>query len=147
MTLFFGINEFAAMGLVARDRPGMFTRSLILMIVLNVALNLALIPPLGATGAALAALVSGVALAALGQVFVGRAVGRVRPVRSFLTPVLAGGAMALAIVATGQRLVFGVLAGSLAYILTLLTAERLLFPFDFARFQGLLRRRVWGGAG
>jgi hypothetical protein len=35
---------------------------------------------------------------------------------------------------------FGLLMGSLAYGLTLLVAERLLFPLDFARFRGLLRR-------
>jgi O-antigen/teichoic acid export membrane protein len=145
MTLFFGINEFAAMALVARDKPGLFTRTLVLMIVVNVALNFALIPPLGATGAALAALVSGVALAGLGQVFVRRAVGRVRFLRSFGTPVLAGGAMALAIVATGQDLVLGLLAGSVAYGLTLLIVERLLFPLDFARFRGLLSRRAGVG--
>lgn len=145
MTLFFGINEFAAMALIARDKPGLFTRTLVVMIVLNVALNLALIPPLGAAGAALAALVSGVALAALGQVFVRRAVGRVRLVRSFCTPALAGGAMALAIVATGQELVFGLLAGSLAYGVTLLVGERLLFPDDFFRFRGLVRRRAGVG--
>lgn len=142
MTLFFGINEFAAMALIARDKPWLFTRTLVLMIVLNVALNAALIPPLGATGAALAALVSGVALAGLGQAFVRSAVGRVRLLRSFGTPVLAGAAMALAIVAAAQELVLGLLAGSLAYGVTLLVAERVLFPLDFARFRGLLRRRA-----
>jgi hypothetical protein len=63
-------------------------------------------------------------------------------VRSFGTPVLAGGAMALAIVATGQDLVLGLLAGSVAYGLMLLIVERLLFPSDFARFHGLVRRRA-----
>lgn len=139
MTLFFGINGFAAMALIARDRPGLFTRSLVAMIVLNVALNISLIPSMGATGAALAALISGVALAALGQVFVSRAVGRVRPVRSFGTPLLAGAASALAIVATGQHLVVSVALGSLVYAATLIGAERLLYPEDFARFRGLLR--------
>jgi len=146
MTLFFGINEFAAMALVARNKPGLFTRSLVSMIVVNVALNVALIPPLGATGAALAALISGVALAALGQMFVGKAVGRLRLVRSFATPLLAGAAMALAVVATGQELVPGLVAGSLAYLITLVGAERLLFPHDFSRFKGLLRRRTGGRA-
>ncbi|MEA2364527.1 MAG: hypothetical protein QOE69_2769 [Thermoleophilaceae bacterium] len=139
MTLFFGINGFAAMALIARDRPGLFSRSLIGMIVLNVALNIILIPPMGATGAALAALISGVGLAALAQVFVGRAVGRVSPVRSFGTPLLAGAASALAIVATGQQLALSVAVGSLVYLATLIGAERLLYPEDFARFRALLR--------
>jgi O-antigen/teichoic acid export membrane protein len=139
MTLFFGINGFAAMALIARDRPGLFSRSLIAMIVLNVALNVILIPPMGATGAALAALISGVALAALAQVFVGRAVGRVNPVRSLGTPLLAGAASALAIVATGQQLVVSVAVGSLVYLVALIAAERLLYPEDFARFRSLLR--------
>jgi hypothetical protein len=53
--------------------------------------------------------------------------------------------MALAIVATGQELVLGFLAGSVVYGLTLLVVERLLFPLDFARFRGLLRRRAGVG--
>jgi O-antigen/teichoic acid export membrane protein len=142
MTLFFGINEFAATALVACDKPGLFTSTLVLMMVLNVGLNMALIAPVGVTGAALAGTRLRVALARLGQAFVRWTVGWVRLVRSFGTPVLARGAMALAIVASAQELVLGPVAGSLACGLTLLAAERLLFPVDFARFRELLRQRA-----
>jgi O-antigen/teichoic acid export membrane protein len=140
MTVFFGINQFAAMALVARDRPGLFSRSLAAAIPVNVALNVILIPSMGATGAALAALVSGVGLAVVAHVSVSRVVGRVNVVRAFATPAVAGAAMALTIVATGQRLVPGLVAGGLVYAVALIAAERILFPDDFARFRGLVRR-------
>jgi hypothetical protein len=63
----------------------------------------------------------------------------VNPVRSLGTPLLAGAASALAIVATGQQLVVSVAVGSLVYLVALIAAERLLYPEDFARFRSLLR--------
>jgi O-antigen/teichoic acid export membrane protein len=140
-TVFFGINEFAAMALIARDRPFTFTRLLVVALVVNVAANLILIPPLGATGAALAALASGVLLAVLGLVFLRVELGPIRLLRSFAGPLVAGGAMALAMVATGQHLVVSLVAGAVAYALVLIAFERVVFRDDFELFASLARRR------
>ena len=82
MTVFYGLNLLAATTLVARDRPLDFARICAVVVVLNLALNLALIPPLGATGAALSAAVSSVALAGLGAWRIRGLTGRVRLVRA-----------------------------------------------------------------
>jgi len=59
---------FAAASLIARDRPGVFVRPLGPIIVINVILNLILIPPYGANGAAVTALVSSALLAVVSMV-------------------------------------------------------------------------------
>lgn len=144
MTVFFGINGFAAVALIARDRPFSYTRVLLVATVLNVATNVILIPPYGATGAALAALASGVLLAILGLVVLRMEVGPIRLVRSFAGPVVAGTLMAALIWATGQRLLVGAVAGGAVYLLALVVFERSVFREDFDVFARLLRRR---GAG
>ena len=63
MTVLFGINTFLAILMIARDEPGEFARAAAVVIVQNVAFNFILIPPLGAEGAALNAIVSGTLLA------------------------------------------------------------------------------------
>jgi O-antigen/teichoic acid export membrane protein len=139
MTVFFGINEFAAIALIARDRPFTFTRVLLVATIVNVVTNVILIPPLGATGAALAALASGILLAVLGLIFLRVELGPIRLVRSFAGPVVAGAVMALAIVATGQQLIVGALAGGVVYLLALVLFERSVFRDDFDVFARLLR--------
>jgi O-antigen/teichoic acid export membrane protein len=147
VTVFVGINEFAAMVLIARDKPGTSTRLLAVATLVNLITNLILIPPLGATGAALAALSSGVLLAVMGIVILRVELGPIRLLRPYAGPAVAGAAMAIVIVATGQSLVVGALAGGAAYALTLILFERVVFPDDFDVFAGLVRRRGRGGAG
>lgn len=142
MTVFFGINEFAAVALIARDRPFTFTRVLAVATVINIAMNVILIPPLGATGAALAALVSGILLAVLGLIFLRVELGPIRLVRSFAGPLVAGALMAGAIVGTGRHLVLGVLAGGIVYAAALILFERTVFRDDFDVFANLIRRRT-----
>jgi O-antigen/teichoic acid export membrane protein len=139
MTFFFGINEFAAILLISRDRPGSFTKLLGGVVVLNVVSNVILIPPHGATGAATSALISGVVLAVFGLVLARRVVGPINPVRALLAPGLAAGAMAAAIALTGQHLLSGVVVGGLTYVVALLAVERLAFAEDFGTFASLLR--------
>jgi O-antigen/teichoic acid export membrane protein len=141
MTVFFGINEFAAVALIARDRPFMFTRVLLVATVVNVVTNVLLIPPLGATGAALAALASGILLAVLALVVLRIELGPIRLLRSFAGPVVAGGCMAALIVATGRHLIIGVIAGGLVYVAALVLFERSVFRADFEVFARLARRR------
>lgn len=144
MTVFFGINGFAAIALIARDRPFSYTRVLLVATVLNIVTNVILIPPLGATGAALAALASGVLLAVTALVVLRIELGPIKLVRSFAGPVVAGALMAALIWGTGQHLVVGVVVGGAVYLLALVVFERTVFREDFDVFARLLHRRSGG---
>jgi O-antigen/teichoic acid export membrane protein len=98
-SLLYGLNAFAAATLIARDRPGAYTKAIAPVILLNVGLNLILIPRHGAAGAAFTALVSSTALAALGLWQARRVVGPADLIGAFSGPVLAGMAMAGAVLA------------------------------------------------
>jgi O-antigen/teichoic acid export membrane protein len=94
MTLLFGINAFASTVLIARDRPGAYTRVVAPMVVVNIALNAALIPSRGADGAAFAATFTSALLAALALWQAHVVVGRADVVGAFAGPVLGCAAMA-----------------------------------------------------
>lgn len=142
MTVFFGINQFAGSVLIARDRPGLFSKLLLGITVLNVGLNVALIPTLGATGAATSALVSGAVLAAAGMVVLHRLLGGTNLVRSFASPLVAGGAMAAVIVLSGLPAVPAAVLGSLAYVGVLVSVERLAHPQDLELLTAAVARAL-----
>lgn len=139
-TVFYGLNMLASTLLVARDRPLDFARICAIVVVLNIALNLALIPPLGATGAALAAAISSIALAVLGSRRIAALTGRLSVLRAFAGPVLGGAALAGAMLALSLPWALEAALGAAAYLVVLLLLERRLFPDDFALARGLLAR-------
>jgi O-antigen/teichoic acid export membrane protein len=139
MTLFYGLNMLASTVLVARDRPLDFARICGVVVVLNLALNLALIPPFGATGAALAAALSSVALALLGARRIAPLTGSLNVRRAFAGPVLAGAAMTAAMLIGSLSLAPELALGAAVYLLVLYLLERRLFPADFELARGLLR--------
>jgi O-antigen/teichoic acid export membrane protein len=139
-TVFYGLNLMAATLLVARDRPLDFALICAAVVVLNVALNLVLIPPLGATGAAIAAAASSVALALLGAIRISALTGRLRVLRPFAGPVAGGAAMAATMLAMPLPLVPDALLGAAVYALAFLLVESRLFPDDLAMARGLLVR-------
>ena len=115
MTLLYGINAFASTLLIARDRPGAYTRVVAPMVVVNVALNAALIPSRGADGAAFAATFTSalLALLALWQAHV--VVGRADVVGAFAGPLLGCAAMAAVVLALSLPWVVEAIAGGLVY--------------------------------
>lgn len=141
-TVFYAINSLAATVLIARDRPGTFSRLLVGVAVLNIAMNLILIPPYGAGGAAFTAAVSGLLLAVLSVRCVTTVVGRVSLLRALAGPTLAGLAMTAAILPFDLPLVPAAAAGTLAYAAVLAGFERLAYPDDFAAMLRLLKRRA-----
>ena len=140
-TVLIGFNNLAATLMVARDRPGDFNRLLALVAVLNISVNIALIPSYGATGAAFAAVLSSAVLAVLSLWRVTQFTGPVSLLRVFAGPVVAGAAMVAAIVGPGLPLVPAAVLGGLAYLGALGGVERLLHPADFERAMATLRRR------
>ena len=94
----YGINFFTSTSLTAHDRPGLFTRLLTAVAALNVILSLALIPPFGASGAALSAAISGATLALSGVLQTRSVFGGMRFRRLLSVPTAGGIAMTAAIV-------------------------------------------------
>jgi O-antigen/teichoic acid export membrane protein len=141
MVVFLGINDLAAMLLIARERPLAFARVAGIVLVFNVALNAALIPAYGASGAAFTAALSSFVLFALGFVLVRSLIGRVRLVRPLGSPLVGGTAAAAVVLLGGLPPVAEAVLGGLAYGLGFLAFERLAYPDDLGAFWRLVRRR------
>ena len=149
MTVLFGINTFLAILMISRDRPTEFAKAAAVVIVQNVIFNFILIPPLGAEGAALNAVISGVLLAGWTLHRARVLFGSISIIRIVLAPTLASAALAGTAIATGETLnVVGVAAAVAAFLVTLLVVERLVFPGDFRFYAGLVpsRRSAEGAA-
>ena len=146
----FGINTFTSSTLAANDRPRLMHSILLITVFQNIVMNALLIPPYGATGAALTAAVSGLLLGALSIRQGTRTLGHVRLIRVFLAPAVAAAAMAVAVIPVRDSLVASLLLGSSAYVIALLIVQRVFFPDDFARLldsvrpRGLARSRPGG---
>lgn len=142
MTVLFGINTFLAILMISRDRPAEFARAAAVVIVQNVIFNFILIPPLGAEGAALNAVISGLLLAGWTVHRARVLFGSISIIRVALAPTMASAALVGVAIATGEALtVPGVLASTAAYLITLLVVERMVFPGDFRFYAGLLPKR------
>lgn len=140
MTVLYGINALAVAVLIGRDRPLAFARACAIALPLNIALNFALIPAYGATGAAIAAVASSVVLTAFGAREVKAVIGPVSTWRPLAGPAVAGVVMSATILATGLPLVPAALLGGVVYLAVLLAVERLASPGDVRFVAALLRR-------
>ena len=138
----FGVNALTSSTLAANDRPRLLHSILAVTVVQNIVMNVLLIPPYGATGAALTAAVSGLLLGALSIRQAGKALGRINLTRIFLGPIVGAILMSLAIVLVWGSLIGGILLGGTGYFIGLLLVERIFYPDDFARLLGLARLRT-----
>jgi O-antigen/teichoic acid export membrane protein len=110
------------------------------VVVINIVLNVALIPRWDETGAAAAMLVSEVAFLFVVVPMAARAVGGVRWLPTITGPLVAGAVMiALLFLLDGIPLV-AVVVGSAAYLLVLLLVERLVAPRDVELATRIARR-------
>jgi len=137
----FGINTFTSSTLAANDRPRLMHSILLITVVQNIVMNALLIPPYGATGAALTAAVSGLLLGVLSIRQGTRTLGRVRLIRVFLAPAVGAAAMAVAVIPVRDSLVASLFLGCSAYVIALLIVQRVLFPDDFTRLLDSVRPR------
>ena len=139
--VFLGINNLAASLMIARDRPLAFAAVGGSVLVGNVALNVVLIPPYGADGAAFTAALSAFTVFIAGFFLIRSLAGRVRLTRSLAGPFAAGGAASLVVLFSGLPVIPAGIAGVLVYALVLLAFEHLVFPDDLRMFRGLVARR------
>jgi O-antigen/teichoic acid export membrane protein len=138
MTLLYGINAYASVSLVARYRPLAYGRLLVPVIALNVVLNLVLIPPHGASGAAAAALASGTLLAALALWQARAVLGPADLVGAFAGPLVAGAAMALVVVALPVWWIAEAVLGGVFYVGVLVGFEWLVRREDARVYLSVL---------
>jgi O-antigen/teichoic acid export membrane protein len=139
MTVLYGINVYTSTVLVARLRPMAFARGVAFVLVFNLALNVALIPSYGADGAAFAALLSGVVLAAVSVRQVWATVGRFSLTRGLGGPLVGGAVMAAIALLAGLPFLIGAVVSTVAYIAALVMFERTFFVNDFDFLSAALR--------
>lgn len=140
-SVFYGLNYFAAMVLISRQRPSAFIRTALVVIVQNIVFNLILIPRYGADGAAFNAALSGLLLAASSMHEVHRTAGGLSPVRVLAGPALAGSAMAGVMLLADLPLVPAGATGVVVYAVVLLLFERVAYGEDADLIRRLMRRR------
>lgn len=140
MTVMFGINNLGATILISRDRPRDFTLIAAAVAAENVILNVILIPKYGADATAFNAALSGVLLAALSVVLIGRRFGRVNLLRAFGGPATGALVMTAVVLPAGLPFLVAAPLGLGAYLVGFLAFERFAFPADLAGLRSLARR-------
>ncbi len=113
------------------------------MVVLNVVLNVVLIPPYHEEGAAAAMLVTEVVFAGVAMVFAARAVGgQVHWTATLTSPLVAGVAMGVPLVLLRDSLPLATIAGVAVYASVFVLVERRVSPGDLRFARELVARRL-----
>jgi O-antigen/teichoic acid export membrane protein len=137
-----GVVSLASAFVVARNRPQGIVRASAAMVALNLALNLALIPSQGASGAAIAMLVTEAVFALIVLRLVEGALADGVPwLRTLAAPVAASTAMAACALLITDALIPAVAVALAAYGLVFFAVERIAAPADLAFALDLARRR------
>jgi len=110
--------------------------------VVNLGLNLALLPSLGGKGAAITMLASEAVFLVPTVILASRAVGAVDWPAIAAAPFVATGAMALVMLALHDWLLIALAAGGVVFLAVYAAAERLVRPADLAFAVSLVRRRL-----
>ena len=143
-TICYGINYYTGTVFTARDDPTRFTRIIVVVTVVNVGLNLVLIPAYGAAGAAAAASASGLMLAILAIWQAKPIVGTPRALKVLAAPLAGGAAMTAAILGCeieGFAGVVDVVVGLAAYAGVAYLVERAVNPADLSLLRSLVASR------
>jgi len=127
---------------ISRRDPGVVARAFGVALVVNVAANVALIGPLGASGAAAGMLLTEALFAVAMLHIAGRTVGRPRLRRVLAGPAIAATAMGLVLAALPAPVLLAIALGGAVYGLVLVGAERLLHPDDVDFARRMVRRRL-----
>ena len=127
---------------VSRGDPRASVRAFALALGANVVLNLSLIPPLGATGAALAMLGTESVLAVALLRRAHRLVGGLPVVQILGGPLTAAMAMAPVMLPLAGTPVAALILGGAVYLAVVAAVELRLWPDDAGTVRDLLRRRV-----
>ncbi len=141
MALIYGLNSFLGAVLISRGIPLRYLRPLLSVIALNVVLSLLLIPRWQASGAAAAAIVSGVVLLFWVGLRVRAAVGDFNLAAAIGVPLLAAAAATAAtlVIGSDRPLLVAPLA-AVAYLGVVIPLELTVFRSDLAVYRRALGR-------
>lgn len=137
-----GLVRIATALVVSRCDPSVLVPRFGLALAANVALNVALIPPLEATGAALAMLGAELLLAAATMRLAIGAAGAPRLAATAGAPLMGAAAMAAAMWPLRDELLPALPLGVVAYLAVFVAIERRVSPEDLRFLTGLVRRRL-----
>lgn len=141
-----GVVVLTTAFVLARRDPRLLTRCFAAALALNIVLNLALVPGLGATGAALAMLATEALLVVLTLWLAAPEVGRLKVKGIVGACVVAGAAMAVVLVAAPGPLIVTLLLASVCYFAVLILVEHRAASQDLALVLGMVRSRFGSGA-
>jgi O-antigen/teichoic acid export membrane protein len=136
-----GITMLMWVLITARREPRVLVIYSAVTLAVNVALNLALIPPLDADGAALAMFLTYAIAAPMMLRLAIQSVGRIPVGRTVGAPLAGGAAMAVAALALEPWLIAALPAAAAVYAAVFGAVERKLAPADFDFLRSLLARR------
>jgi O-antigen/teichoic acid export membrane protein len=139
------IGYLASQMLVARDRQRVLAPTYAVIVVVNIGLNLVLIPALSLEGAALSTSITQLLVAGALGAFALREAGGIDPARILIGPVTATVAATGAMLLLRDHLPLAVGAAALAYPLTLYLVERRAYPDDLAVLSDAMRARRSSG--
>lgn len=135
-----GVVRISNALVLSRGNPNVLAWQFALALVVNVTLNVVLIPPFEATGAALAMLGTELLLA-IGMLWVAiAAVGPPRAAATLAGPLLGAAAMAAAMWPLRDELLPALPLGVVAYLAVFVAIERRTSPEDLRFLTGLVRR-------
>lgn len=140
--ILYAVTHLTGALVLARRRGGPFVWATAGVALLNVALNLVLIPRLSLDGAAAATLISELVLVVLALVLAQRLLGRLRLMAMASGPLVAGAAMGIVMIALNGELLLTLPLGTLAYLLVLCAFEFRRFREDAEVARSILRRRT-----
>ncbi|MGI8438872.1 MAG: oligosaccharide flippase family protein [Thermoleophilaceae bacterium] len=142
-----GIVSLSSSLIVSRGRPTLMVGLTAAMASLNIVLNVALIPSLADTGAALAMLATEAAFAAMVLTVGARLVGGLEWTPMVVSPLLAGGLMAVPIVLLASWPLAAAGAGVAIYVAAFVALERAVSPLDLEFMVAMAKRRLPSRAG
>jgi O-antigen/teichoic acid export membrane protein len=131
--------------LVARDRQRVLAPTYAVIAVVNIGLNLVLIPALSLEGAALSTSISQLLVAVALGAFAVRTAGGIDPARILTGPVIATLVASGAMVLLRDHVLVAVGVATLAYLITLYLVERRAYPDDVAVLSDVVRPRRASG--
>ncbi len=137
-----GVVLIATSLVVSRRPASLAVKAIGVALAINLVANVALIGPLGATGAAVAMLLTEVVLAIIMYELACKTIGRPAVGRVFAGPAVGAAAMALCLVSLASLPLLAGIVGALAYLGGSLLTEHLLYPGDITVVRGILQRRL-----
>jgi O-antigen/teichoic acid export membrane protein len=137
----YGISFLSVAILAAQRQTRVLAWTVGGVMLLNIVLNLIVIPRFSLTGAAAVTTITEAVQALALGLLARRVVGKVSARRILAGPVLGAAAMAAVALALGTSLAAFAAAGA-AYVVVVVLAERALFPADLERFTGVIQARL-----